>query len=226
MTTGGPAVRSAIAALALSTVSPGLSGQTANGGDRAAASTACRAGPDAIALVRTHAARYPLMETADIYKLLHQAVLGSEHAVTDLAGARAWLDREIAELEPGPPEPLIDPLGAAGSVVRIHLRPFLEAGGDPDRLAEAFALTADRVSAGPTDLGCALEAAVAGLATDGAMSAARDLERFAAARLDEGYPAVHHSDAFAAAYGPAYRVIAHDLVESALEGASLPEGHP
>ena len=33
------------------------------------------------ALVRSHLARYPAMQPADAYKLLHQATLGSEHAM-------------------------------------------------------------------------------------------------------------------------------------------------
>ena len=212
--------------LVLCVAPPGLSGQKATSGDHVAASIACAAALDVAALVRAHMTRYPLMEASDVYKLLHQAMLGSEHAVSDLEGARVWLVREIEALVPGPPEPLVDPLGAGGSVVRIHLRPFLAAGGDPDRLAAAFVNTADRVSGGAPDLGCALEAAAETLASEGAASAARDLERFAEARRDQAYPAVHHSDAFAAAYRPAYRVIARELVESALEGASIPEGHP
>ena len=57
-----------------------------------------------------HARRYPRWTEEDLYKLVHQAALGSEHAVQDEALARERLAREIAVLGPGPEEPLLDPL--------------------------------------------------------------------------------------------------------------------
>jgi len=38
-------------------------------------------------ILTDHLARYPLMRVEDIYKLVHQASLGSEHAVSDVARA-------------------------------------------------------------------------------------------------------------------------------------------
>ena len=42
-------------------------------------------------LLTAHLQRYPRMQLEDIYKLLHQAALGPEHAVQDAAIARARL---------------------------------------------------------------------------------------------------------------------------------------
>ena len=39
-------------------------------------------------LLRNHFNRYPLMQVQDVYKLLHQAAMGSEHAVVDETNAR------------------------------------------------------------------------------------------------------------------------------------------
>ena len=64
------------------------------------------------ALLRAHLARYPAMQPADAYKLLHQATLGSEHAMPSRAMAEDWLTRELSTLPAGPAEPL---LGAANS---------------------------------------------------------------------------------------------------------------
>ena len=74
-------------------------------------------------ILQDHLARYPKMQARDVYKLLHQAAMGSEHAVTDIASARAWLERELAEIGPGPAEPLVDPISPDGQIARIHLRP-------------------------------------------------------------------------------------------------------
>jgi hypothetical protein len=94
-------------------------------------------------LLRLHLDRYPLLQLEDLYKLLHQGVLGSEHAVTSPSGAREWLEREIAGLGPGPEEPLIDPISGDGRIARVHLRPFLAGGGDQEALLTAFVRTAN-----------------------------------------------------------------------------------
>jgi hypothetical protein len=94
-------------------------------------------------LLRSHLTRYPLFTLKDLYKLLHQGVLGSEHAVTSEPAAREWLEREIAGLGPGPEEPLIDVIACDGRIARVHLRPFLAGGGDPEVLLRAFVHTAN-----------------------------------------------------------------------------------
>ncbi|MDW8226743.1 MAG: hypothetical protein RMJ60_02985 [Anaerolineales bacterium] len=46
----------------------------------------------------SHFARYPAMGLADLYKLIHQAALGSEHAIRNPEAARRWLNEELASL--------------------------------------------------------------------------------------------------------------------------------
>ena len=62
--------------------------------------------------------------TQDICKLLHQAVLDSEHATSSPEVAREWLASEIAQLSAGPDDPLIDPLRLDSMVTRVHLPRF------------------------------------------------------------------------------------------------------
>ncbi len=162
-------------------------------------------------LIRAHLARYPRMEPIDLYKLLHQAVLGSEHAISDAASVRDWLESELATMGTGPAEPMIDSLRADGRIVRIHLRPFAAAGGDSEALLQAFIGTA-AVEGSRGELSRALEVAI-GLARARALpwsdSAVSGLfSRLAA----QGYPAVHHSVAFREHYRPAYRVVAGQLL--------------
>jgi hypothetical protein len=116
------------------------------------ASSLSKAEPTFQSILEKHLARYPRMELADIYKLAHQASLGSEHAVTDFEHARAWLERELAELGDGPAEPVEDPISADGRILRVHLRPYLAAGGDPLRLLEAFVRTANEYHGSPDRL--------------------------------------------------------------------------
>jgi hypothetical protein len=158
-------------------------------------------------LIDRHLARYPQMALADIYKLLHQAALGSAHAIDALA-ARSRLQQEIAALRAGPEEPLVDPISPDGRLARIHLRPFVAAGCDPDVLLEAFANTAQTYPASPQKLAkfCACLGELAAL---GRIPFAREAVLEYVAELEEsGYPTVRHSEGYREAYLPAYRVVA------------------
>ena len=180
-----------------------------------AAVAPCDTGPWA-ALVHAHLTRYPALQPADAYKLLHQATLGSEHAMPSRAMAEQWLAREIAALPAGPAEPLVDTLGAGGRFARIHLRPFIASGGTPDSLLNAFVRTAQEATRDTIQLACALDA-VRQMTTSGATSWTADsVDRLLGETRAAGYPAMHHSDAFEAAYHPAYRVVSVTLVSVAV----------
>jgi hypothetical protein len=163
-------------------------------------------------ILAEHTARYPLMQLDDVYKLVHQASLGSEHAVSDGAQAREWLTREVALLGAGPSEPVEDPISADGRVVRVHLRPYVAMGGDPARLLDAFIRTANEYQ-GSTSLlrvywGCAEF-----MASQGRLGFPQELLQEYGARMEAlGFPAVHHSEAYQLAYRPAYRVIVREFL--------------
>ncbi|MEW6406349.1 MAG: hypothetical protein AB1649_31585, partial [Chloroflexota bacterium] len=94
-------------------------------------------------VLRAHFERYPSMQIQDVYKLIHQAAMGSEHALSNVEGARAWMEGELAEMGAGPDEPVIDPISEDGQIVRVHLRPFVAQDGDPEILLGAFVRTAN-----------------------------------------------------------------------------------
>ena len=159
-------------------------------------------------ILQEQAARYPLMEIQDVYKLVHQAALGSEHAVSDTAAAQQWMHREIAALAGGPDDPLFDPLTPDGQLVRVHLRPYLAAGGDPSALVRAFVETANTYPGSEERLRRYWQYAEQS-AEAGTLPFSRDaMAAFLAEKAEVGYPAVHHSARYEAAYAPAYRVVA------------------
>ena len=167
-------------------------------------------------ILRAQIARYPRMEIADLYKLIHQSVFGSEHAVSDPEAARGWLTAEIARMnapdalpsEPGAPlDPAIDPISAGGEVARVHLRPFLARGGSAEALLAAFVETANEHHGSAGEFGAAWAIAES-LAASGALPFSPDSVRaFGVALAAQGFPAVHHSEAYRRAYAPAYRVV-------------------
>lgn len=151
-------------------------------------------------ILKSHFARYPNMQIQDLYKLIHQANMGSGHAVTDHEAARLWLERELAEMGNGIPEPVLDPISADGQVARVHLRPFLAQGGDPQKLLTVFIRTANEFHEDERALKNNWEAA-----TRLGLFPPADMDKFIQSMQD--YPAVHHSAIYTQRYHPAYRVV-------------------
>jgi hypothetical protein len=152
-------------------------------------------------ILRSHFSRYPAMQIQDVYKLLHQAAMGSEHAVSDPESARNWLTRELAEMGAGPLEPLIDPISPDGKIVRVHLPPFIKAGHNPHVLLDAFIHTANEVHGNVHLLEQFWQAAIA----MGKFPAA-EMDEFIRTTKEQNFPAVHHSSIYERLYRPAYRV--------------------
>lgn len=164
-------------------------------------------------LLGAHLQRYPQMQLADVYKLLHQAAMGPEHAVSDPAQALERLRAEAAALAPGPADPRIDPISPDGRLVRVHLRAYVAGGGAIEKLAEAFVQTAASVTPAQDKLakfcGC-----LGDFAATGAIPFAREeVERFFGDLAARGYPVLHHSTVYREAYRPAYRVVAVELLQ-------------
>jgi hypothetical protein len=154
------------------------------------------------------------MQLEDIYKLLHQAAMGPEHAVTDAALARERLTAEAQQLAPGRSDPRVDPISPDGRLARVHLSAYVEGGGKIDDLADAFIETAKNYPASLDKLakfcGCLVD-----LAATGAIPFGREaVERFFDDLAQRGYPAIRHSEAYRTLYRPAYRVVAVDYLES------------
>ena len=169
-----------------------------------------------IELIRGHSS--PAMTPDDVYKLVHQGLAGPGHAAPSRGAATAWMLTEIAELRnsaggivPLPGEPLLVPVRPDSSIVRVNLRPWMAASGNPDVLLDAFLETADAIHPSPSQLAgdfagvteCLLKAVVAGdLRLDEA-----ELERTFTRAVKAGHPAGHHSEQYRSAYRPSYRVV-------------------
>jgi len=154
------------------------------------------------AVLRNHFARYPSMQIQDVYKLIHQAVLGSEHAISNPEDARKWMEHELAELGAGPEEPIRDLISGDGQILRVHLRSFVAQGGNPELLLNAFIHTANEYRGDVQTLKSYWNIAV-GMS----LYLAADMEEFIQSMQAQDYPAVHHSHEYESFYRPAYRVV-------------------
>jgi hypothetical protein len=179
-----------------------------------AAAAGGAAAEDRVAALADHLRRHPEAEATDAYKFLHQGVFGPGHMVSDRAAAARYLEGELAGLSSGDAfEPLCEPLGGDPSLVRIHLRPLVSAGHDPDHLVDAFVASANSVRGNTDDMVRALDASVAWLSTEGRDRLGAELSQLKSELETEAFPALHHSRAYSDAYHPAYRVVAADLAE-------------
>ena len=165
-------------------------------------------------IVLSHYSRYPLLQIADLYKLAHQAALGSEHAVNDKESAQRWLSAELDGMGAGPAEPLLDEISADGQILRVHLRPFITNGGDPELLLQAFIKTANEYQGSLELLQQQLEM-IEQLAFEDALPFhTAQLSSYFNVMESSGFPAVHHSDQYQEAYQPSYRVVCSDFLSN------------
>ena len=158
--------------------------------------------------------RYPLMEVQDLYKLIHQASLGSEHAVQSLDVTRAFLEREVKELTSGPDEPIHDIISPDGRIARINLRPYLASNAELSKLFDAFVRTATEFEGSTLRLKRFISYAEQ-LAAKRFFPFSRTVIRTFFDQMEiKEFPAVHHSASYDAAYQPAYRVILHKFLDT------------
>jgi hypothetical protein len=171
-------------------------------------------------ILTSHARRYPDWEPVDLYKLIHQAALGSEHALAEEARVREALRQEIAHLGEGPQEQLVDPISPDGRIVRVHLRPFAKLHLRQDLLARAFLQTGSEVRPSMERL-AAYAAIAAQLVADRIVDfSASHFAAVMAEMQSGGFPAAHHSPRFMMRYRPAYRVVARELLPEEVAMAS------
>ncbi len=166
-------------------------------------------GESLAAFTRSALAEEPSAGIQDAYKWLFQAARGGEHAAPSEEAARRWLEAEWKELGPPlPGEPLVVPLRPDAAVVRLNLRPFKAAGGDPNALLQSFLSSARSFEPDPGLFVAAWRALGRGLAGVGANGwDAAEFEALDHSSEKAGWPARHHSPGYVEARRPAYRVL-------------------
>ena len=159
-------------------------------------------------ILLAQALRYPGWQAEDVYKLAYQAALGSEHMVSHRQQTQARLLAELTGLEGKSADPLMEPLRADGSLVRVHLRPFARYSLPVDPLVEAFMRTAAEPMGGILLLQSMLAEATLAAWRGGIGIAPEEMETCVKKMSASGFPAIHHSDIYTQLYRPAYRVVA------------------
>jgi hypothetical protein len=160
--------------------------------------------------------RYPMMQMEDLYKLVFQAAMGSEHAVPNRTAVQDYMQKELASLGDGPDEPLIDPISPDGEIARVHLRPYIRAGADLSRLLEAFIETSNRHRGNTRHLKRWWRFAAQQMQQGRLPFDSHQARSFLQQMETQDFPAVHHSQIYLEHYRPAYRVVLRGLIEKAI----------
>ncbi len=186
-------------------------------------------------VLNRHLRRHPLLRARDIYKLVHQGVFGPGHIIASAVSARRMLKEEMAALKvrsqkskaksQSSGEELIEPIDPGGRLVRVNLRPLTgqRRMQDVEWLVEAMVESARRVKGESRVVKRRLAAAVR-WCRGNLPAEAVELERICAQAEAAGYPAFHHSPAYARAYRPAYRVVLSDCLERRVSGRGREPG--
>ena len=152
------------------------------------------------------------MQVQDLYKLVHQASMGAEHAIGDSLTAVKYLKHEMRILRGSSNGPLCDPVSHSRKLVRVHLRPFVLTGENADALAKAFVATASAIKESPTLLQRYWRYAESAARAGKLPFAVSEMQTYYSMRAAQEHAAVHHSQHYRAAYRPAYRVVRRDFL--------------
>ncbi|MDO4484630.1 MAG: hypothetical protein Q4C54_09465 [Clostridia bacterium] len=155
-------------------------------------------------LIRTHIARYPAAQEIDVIKLVFQSMLGCGHLLPAYDNALDRLTEEMDSCTADVSEPLYERIG--NDYCRLNLR-RCKAQGIPAKWIARMMLMSDEPTYGRVDV----------------VKACREIDFDALGlsqtasddwilRLEDEAFLPSHSEAFRAAYAPAYRVISSRLL--------------
>ena len=167
-------------------------------------------------IVRAEMTRCSATAPRDVYKLLHQASMGSMHAGLDSAAATNWMADEWPKVRGARRgERLVDTIAPGGRLVRFNLRPWRAAGGTRAPVVAAFVATAYEVPR-PTYFltywQSLLRSATRGVVRLDTAALVSLGQRQEADRL----PAMEHTARYERACQPHYRVLTGPLADSLL----------
>jgi hypothetical protein len=159
-----------------------------------------------------HLSWYPLMGLRDVYKLIYQGVMGSEHLIASPEGFIRYLDDEFETLLPDPSGRLLESIHPDKILYRINLCPYKSRQLTTDFLIPGLLETARSFSGDPVALRVAWNGFIQ-ICKQGRLPGfdAGELHEFTAWLEELDYPAVHHSETYTQVYLPAYRLISAEF---------------
>jgi hypothetical protein len=166
-------------------------------------------------LFKQHLSWYPMLEQQDAYKLIYQAVMGSEHLLDSVDEWSRNLEMEYAALQADRSQVLFEPVRPDGSLFRINLRAYKAHQLGLARLVSPCMMTAQLVRGTKSELRLTWEAFTQLCVQDYIRHFEdEEIESFSQQLIELDFPAMHHSEAYRRLYQPAYRLIAAGFISS------------
>lgn len=159
-----------------------------------------------------HIKRYPKMTPQDAVKLIYQSEFGCEHMISGVGDVLPYLEYEMRSSSCGDDIPAVEML--EGCAARINLAPLprIFPALSPQTLASIFLHSSKMFCGSEDSFKKRLDHVRRVAEACGAPFTAREFDAYLDAYFSRGGGAVHHSDAYRAAYRPAYRVIHKSFV--------------
>lgn len=165
---------------------------------------------------------YPESRVQDVYKSFCQDNLGPGHLIPNPDDAKAYLLSELEQYRSDLDSALYEkpalrfvPVGDCGNYVRVDLSVVLDGQIDSETLLDAFVRSANEgrtITAQQWKRKWRRVAAVLRRSFPDIPEASADLAAIDSL-ISEGHLILHHSEAFANAYHPHYRIVARELLE-------------
>ena len=165
-------------------------------------------------------ATYPKSQLQDIYKAFYQEHFGAEHMITDKEAARNYLDQELATMQDKRDGIYVEPIGMSGDYVRVYLIAVSHKILSSSQLLKAFIESAgDHKS--PTISWTTKWQAIVEVVDEVSPGLGSDDERAMLLQASLNNQAVHHSQAYNAAYHPHYRIVTREIFEKMLKNPEV-----
>ena len=155
-------------------------------------------------ILLAHMERYPAMQLEDCVKLAHQSVFGPGHMLKDEKKALKFLKDEMASCKEND-DPLYLPIG--NGLCRLSLPACKARGITAEQIFPLFSHAAKTVQGDKRELANALREIRDLIDQDALPYDPGMADYFFIQYEDRRYPLMHHSNAYKAAYAPAYRVV-------------------
>ena len=157
---------------------------------------------------------YPESTLQDIYKSFYQDRFGPGHMISDTATARSYLLRELSEMSEASAV-YYEPTGSEGRFVRVHLSAVTEGLISVDHLLDAFVRSAN-IAKTETNWEAEWDAIVGIITKYGIQVKGFETDAHSLKEASRNRQAVHHSQAYNAAYHPHYRIVERGIFEKEL----------
>lgn len=161
---------------------------------------------------------YPESMLQDVYKAFYQEHFGAEHMIADTAAVRNYLNYELDHCDDQVKPLYYEPIGVKGDYVRVYLNAVKDNLITSEQLLWAFLDSAKPAKHAAIDWSTKWETIIKTI-DEIKPGFGTEEERALLRQASQQNQAVHHSEAYNAAYHPHYRIVKREIFEQQLKPA-------